>query len=96
MFYFIARLGRPGLSLGAAFIKIAFAFKGFKFFLYSGTPPEILFLFPTPPFSNFKLSLFFARAYNFILPGLFCTTFHACRSCRIADMTPPEPEALRG
>jgi hypothetical protein len=51
-----ARLGRPGVSWGAASFKIAFGFKGFKFFLHSGdaskyttvcTPPlKFLCLFP--------------------------------------------------
>jgi len=52
------------LSWGAAFLKIAFGFKGFKFFLHLGTPLHFLAFFPAPPYSGFKLSLFFARAYN--------------------------------
>jgi hypothetical protein len=78
--------------LGAASLKIAFGFKSFKFFLHSGTPMNFFIFFlrrhlgtfktiniqvPIHRGNNFKLSLFFARAYNSFLPGLFCTTFHA-------------------
>jgi hypothetical protein len=39
-------------------------------------PPPLNFFgfFLAPPSSISKLSLFFARAYNSFLPGLFCTT----------------------
>jgi hypothetical protein len=58
---------------GAAYLKIPFAFKGFKFFLHSGTSLS-LFAFSLAAYSVFERAVLIlfclpAADYNFIQPG---------------------------